>query len=98
MTASLRSMPSESFLGDQLLPQIRGQEEMQHERSEWDRGHVAPHAPDILFSAVNCEKQVFQALDTNDASFAGKMTAEIHKNHVNLSFNTFWFSVSATQT
>ena len=48
---SLRSRLSESFLGDQFLPQIRGQ---------------------ILFSAVNCEKQAWRdSLNTNDACFAG---------------------------
>ena len=39
-TPSLRSSRSERFLGDQFLPQMREQEEMEHERSEWDRARA----------------------------------------------------------
>ena len=55
------SRRSESFLGDQFLPQIRGQEETKHVQN-------------ILFSAVNWKEQAWRdSLDTNesDACFAG---------------------------
>ena len=53
---SLRSRRSECFLGDQFLPQIRGQEQTEHERSERNERSASLPMPQIFCLARSIAK------------------------------------------